>query len=55
MGAWGVITKGGIFTEAESEQQAREWAGYDYKAAIGHVGETLALRNHDGTVTRVHA
>lgn len=40
-GTWGVISKSGIFTPAPSEEKARKWADYEFKTAIGDVGEVL--------------
>jgi len=48
MTAWGLRSKGGIVTEAPNETKARKWAGYDFKARIGDVGEYLVKQDEPG-------
>jgi hypothetical protein len=48
MTAWGLRSKGGIVTEAPNEIKARHWAGYDFKARIGDVGEYLVKQDEPG-------
>lgn len=52
---WGVRSKGGIVTLAESEDKARDWARYDFKGRIGDAGEELVARDADAEEWKVAA